>query len=591
MRELIEERLELARTPLASPGVSVREEVATVTGGRKPVGVYDEVRGAHPDPERDTVAFIPPEELEYAAVTVADAVYAFLEDFEENRGRTVRLEKRDGGDLVDATEKPATNSFAKRARKRRYAELMGFEREVPAAFEEPVVAMLSLTASATDADGAPRPPADVAREIAESFSASGGVRETLRNRLESGLGLEPDEWEYIAGGEPHPGDGDADGYQHKHVAVVVDAAATDAAVTDATFRPAVEAHLEACPTAGPAAHGEEAVSVRRVDESDGVGSVGRYVGEYLAADVDKDVLEQSLSYLIWGATMWATSSQKFHASRGARDLIDADRCRSECEEGRHGPHGAVLSLTTDAWGRERVECAHCGSAHDVPDTHRAAQHSRAVAHREESDEESEPERDTWRDADAVGRVSEPVRERECPHPDGANECPLCAESVGAVDATAPIPAEASAPEPPPGSVERTGWVDADADAPEWQLVAVVDGDGEEHEVSGGGGGVEYVEVTDRLGTGGCRFRVRQYEQGADESGEERRDGGAEASHPDGRRAILDAVRAASSGAKGATVPEVAGRAGMDPETVEEYVSALARTGRVRSVGAGEYVVT
>lgn len=619
VEELIEERPRLARTPVASKGRRLREwaveadesEPVSVTvrpRGPRPNGPCDRCGGAGECPACDGAgcesceggecrtcagsgdlyepqATIPADDAgDVRALTVAEVLYRFLCRFDERRGATIHLERRaPDGTVLDELDKEAGGSFTERYRKRRYAELMGYEREIDDALEEPVVALLGLTASGTDADGAPRPPADHMREIAETWSKSGGTRETIRNRLESGLGLEPDKWTYIKGGEPHPGDGPNAGYHHDHPAVVVDGAALEepVATVEREMERAVEKHVAECPTAEPEAH-RDAVTVKHDDDLEE--GIGTYIGAYVAADGDTDLFEEPLEYLVWAATTAATGTQKFTAGRQARAMIDADWCRTEADDGLHGPHGSRLNIGTDAWGRETVECAHCGSTHDVPDTHREARRARAEIHRAGPLEEPDD------DAGAAPvRASTTTVERWCPHPAGSNRCPLCAEEQGAVPPDVPIPDVAFNPavlvgwlldDPPPdgraGRRSRTTEPE-----PEWTAVEVRMPDGEAHPI-GTPGGVEFRRVTDAPADPEVAYR-RRLASLEDRLADVESDGPEQVE--DMRRVVIDAVRDASGPV---TAEAVARETPVTEETVAEVLGQLRTHGRVVPV-AGGYV--
>lgn len=615
---LLSERPELARTPLAGVGTKVREEVVDELEA-EPVGVYDEVFEAAPDPEHEIVGMLRADDgEEVRSVTVAEALYAFLMSYEESRGATVYLEKRTpGGEVTDTTEKSAEGSFAPRYRKKRHAQLKGFEREIVTDFEEPVVGLTGLTAAGSGPEGRPRPPADHMREIAETWSGAGGVRETLRNRLESGLGLAPDEWAYIRGGEPHPGDGPNAGYHHDHPAVVIDAAPLEGdgeAELRSALEAAVRTHVEECPTAGPAAHENAVERVERVEpdgeEGDGaVTEVGSYVGSYIGGAYDEEPPEEPLETVIWEAVAWATGTQKFTAGRTARAMITADRCRTEAADGDHGPHGAKLRCTTDAWGRETVECAYCGSTHDTPDTHEEARRSRAALHRGERLEEPGAELPDGLECGAggwVARVGHESRERWCGHGwGGENECPLCASEIGAVPPDVPIPEAAYDPAlridrldeadprrpPPEGPPEPVGYTGPEYGEPEWEALEWRPAEGEPEEI-GAPGSVEWRTVTEvpqetarRVAVGELAARCvgeREGGEGAAGSGGEPSGESGPPSTPSGRRAVMEAVR----GAESVSVPAVAGRTGLEPSVVEEWLERLSGEGVVRDTADG-----
>lgn len=477
VRELIEERPILAMTPIAGNGSKVRAEAVDTTAA-DPVGVYDKPLSGAPDPENEIMGMLQPDDEpiregmpghpgpivpddapENRPVTVAETMYEFLQDFEEKRGSRIYLEERDSrGNVLNTVEQPVENSFGPEYRKKRYAQLYGFEREIEAAYERPVVGLFGLTASSRRSNGRPRPPVDHMRDIADSFSQSGGVRETIRNLMETSLDIDPDDWTYIKGGEPHPGDGVNRGFHHSHPILVFDLAAVDREQreeleeqlgedsTPEFFQPVIDAHVEECPSASHEAHQLDEITFREVGDGESdIQDFAPYAGVYITSDPDTDLLEESLNYLVWAAASWASNTQKFTAGRKARAMIDADLCRSQAESGEHGPHGSRLRCTTDAWGRETVECAHCGSHHDVPDTYAEARKARAKAFREPDppDESTEPEQSfeqKWPSANAgasvgVWHTAERKRENDPPGLDfspvrwgGVAYCAACGET-------------------------------------------------------------------------------------------------------------------------------------------------------------------
>jgi hypothetical protein len=290
-------------------------------------------------------------------------------------------------------------------------------------------------------------------------------------------------------------------------------------------------------------------------------------------------------------------------------MITADRCRGEAERGDHGPHGAKLRCTTDAWGRETVECAYCGSTHDTPETHEDARRSRAAVHRGDPLAESGdslPDGMECGPAEAVGRVGGPTRERWCGHGwGGANECPLCAEEVGAVAASVPIPLDAydpallvdaldeadprREPEGPPESVGATGpeWRE-----PSWTAVEWRPAEGEPEEI-GAPGSVSYrtvdavrSETARRQAVG--ELAERCVGEGSGETGDAESGagggGGRVSREPDDRRrVVIDAVRSASGPV---TTESVVEKTPLEESVVVEVLDRLRTHGRVVSAVNG-----
>lgn len=333
---------------------------------------------------------------------------------------------------------------------------------IEGSFEEPVVALTGRTAS-----GAGRPPVDHAREIADAWS-SGGVRRSLRYVTDK-LGLSGGDWVRWSQGEPHPGDGENQGYHHEHDIIILDAAAAEGEITAETFRPVIESHVETCEHAGPEAHdldksreqwkdGEvDTVSVKYVDEEIEE-SVASYAAAYLANE-QKDLLERPPEYLAWAATMWATNTQKGIKSDSANHAIAADRCRHKHHDGEQDTgHGEQVTYSNSRG--YKVECLMCGSPWDIeqketlvaakrvagPDV--AVTDGGATAGEESAEQSAEEElRERWPNAKEVARIGGPTVERECDHSE-PDTCPLCATETESpnhtVSGEVPIPESATA---------------------------------------------------------------------------------------------------------------------------------------------------
>lgn len=235
-------------------------------------------------------------------------------------------------------------------------------------FGEPIVALSGRTSS-----GAGRPPVDHARAIAEAW-ANGGVRRSLRYILETKLGLENDEWVRWTQGEPHPGEGENQGYHHAHDIVILDGAAASEPVeeiTAAEFKPVIDAHVAEVEHAGPRAHDLDAsaeewengdvetVSVKHV-EGEIEESVASYAAAYLANE-SKDLLERSPEYLAWAASMWATETQKGIKSDSANHAIKADKCKHEHATGEKETEHGERVIRRNIRGGSQIVCASCGS--------------------------------------------------------------------------------------------------------------------------------------------------------------------------------------------------------------------------------------
>ncbi|TKX64613.1 hypothetical protein EXE40_17525, partial [Halorubrum sp. GN11GM_10-3_MGM] len=290
------------------------------------------------------------------------------------RGSEVRGDREDF--LVDMD-----NSLTPAYQSKQYARINGLSRQlmggeypngepVEGLFAEPVTVLFSLTATSLRDDGTHRPVVDHDREIREAWSgSSSSVKRTLRYVLEDRLGLSPGDYAWWWQSEPHPGpEKAATAYSHSHPVVVLDGAAVPdgAAATDAeTYRPVVAKHVAECDGAGWEAHGlDDAVSVRGPDEIEDFAS---YVSEYLSVRPDDDLLERSDEYLMWAASQWATTTQKYSRSKWATAAVKADRCEQEAmdpEAEQSARHGERVRRAAPG-ASHSFECAECGSPHGI----------------------------------------------------------------------------------------------------------------------------------------------------------------------------------------------------------------------------------
>jgi hypothetical protein len=311
------------------------------------------------------------------------AISEMLDWYEGYRDKSLRLARGTGkrGDresfLVEMD-----NSLTPEYQSRQYARLNALKRqltggeyptgpEIDGAYAEPVTVLFSLTASSLRDDGTYRPVVDHDREIRDTWrGSSGSVKRTLRYVLEDVLGLGPGDYAWWWQSEPHPGPNKAaTAYSHSHPVVVFDGAeaTADAEPTEPeTYLPVVEKHVEECEGAEWSAHlPEDSISVREADEIDDFAS---YVAEYLSVAPDDDLLERSDEYLMWAASQWATTTQKYSKSKWATAAIDADRCEQRAmdpEADQVRRHGEAVVRNNSDRVSHRYECAECGSPHGI----------------------------------------------------------------------------------------------------------------------------------------------------------------------------------------------------------------------------------
>ena len=381
------------------------------------------------------------------------AISAMLDWYESYRDKYLRMargsERR--GDYESFLVE-MDNSLTPSYQSRQYAQIQGMKRQLVGGeypngemtgglYAEPVTVLFSLTASSLRADGSHRPPVDHDREIREAWKGSSeSVKRTLRYVLEDKLGLEPGDYAWWWQSEPHPGpQKDATAYSHSHPVVVFDAAECDdamAATDPETYRAVVAKHIEECDGAGWDAHDRDnAVSVREADEIDDFAS---YVAEYLSVAPDDDLLERSPEYIMWAASQWATTTQKYSRSHWATAAVKADACQQEYmdpEAEQTHEHGERV-VRASGGSPHRFECAECESPHGIDQSQESlARHRLDAAATAETpsgatavtdggetaatellegsapvDERGRTFAERWPSARSGGRISSPVRE-------------------------------------------------------------------------------------------------------------------------------------------------------------------------------------
>jgi len=477
------------------------------------------------------------ETVAQGAIPLIGGISAMLDWYEGYRDRGLRLGRgsKVRGDhesfVVDMD-----NSLTPAYQTTRYAQLQALKRQfiggeypngetVEGEFADPVVILFGLTASSLRDGGGFRPIVDHDREIRDAWKgSSGSVKRTLRYVLEDLLGLDTGDYAWHWQSEPHPGpEKAATGYAHSHPVVIIDRAAVTGDEDPAdpeTYRSVVAKHIAECEGAEWSAHeindtGDSAVSVR---EADDIEDFAGYVSEYLAVDPDQDLLERSDEYLIFAASQWATTTQKYSRSKWATAAVKADACEQqamdpEAEQTRR--HGQAV-VRAGANVSHRFECAECGSAHGIDQSeeslarHRldgaavaASASSSAVpatdggevveaeSGGESGDESGRTLAERWPSARSAGSVGSETRVRECGHVE-PDTCPLCATETEAphhtVSGEVPIPESAEA---------RSGsrWSVGFDRPPEWKPEAVVQtASGEETKI-GSPGGTAYGEIT------------------------------------------------------------------------------------------------
>jgi hypothetical protein len=317
------------------------------------------------------------------------------------------------------------------------------------------------------------------------------VKRSLRYVLEDKFGLDSNDYAWWYQAEPHPGDGANAGYLHAHPVVVFDRAkATVDSVVPEDFRSVVDKHIELCPGADWSAHDlDDSVVVKEPGE---IEDFAQYVSEYVAVSPDEDLLQRSDEYLMFAAANWASTSQKYSKSATATAAIDADKCHQQYADpntNQDHDHGEELTRRDG-----ELVCWNCGHSFGIEQNgtlveRRVSTDGGAPSDDSSIDESSRTLGDLWKDARAAGSVGSETVVRECDHPDGSNECPLCAESKDSVPSHVPIPDDAEPAEEPEATTGGFG-----RHPPQWRPDAIVRKSTDEETPIGSPGGTQYAEV-------------------------------------------------------------------------------------------------
>ncbi len=468
-------------TPLSeTDGRKLRSEVVNET--------WVEYRVEEPGPTGDT--FNVSEVDERRAVTWLDAIAAMLAWYERARGRQGRLARGYAGEsdydefLIDLE-----NSWQPSYCKREVARLKALERETVGgqrpsggeadpAYENPHSVILTLSGTSKP-NGDRIGPADHDREIADSWT--NGVYRTLHYQLEENLGIT--DYLYHKQGEPHPGDGPNVGYGHHHVMLMVDAAPLGSGDQtrrlESAFREVIDKHVDVCDLAGSGAHGDGAISVRRVgDDDEEIESWSAYAAEYIAS-AEEDLLERSNQYIMWAATQWATGSQKATRSMTANSAIAADSCKQRYESERSNQNvGHGERIVRSSRRGVDFECSCCGSPWQIP------QHYDTL---------TEARRETGARVPATDGSGDDLEDDD--EPDRWD-----AESVGDRWPSARAAASASTKvDPHHGTCVE---FESTTRPPSWRMDAIIESSGEEKPATGGGVDMRALRIPTRPKTRG-----------------------------------------------------------------------------------------
>jgi hypothetical protein len=223
-------------------------------------------------------------------------------EFEDPEGETVRA--------------PLENSYQPDYGDRYYARLMDLRRGLLRRWDGFTVVMLTLSASTLTEDGAPVPPADHMRAIAEGWN-------TARQHL---YGAISGDWCYARVWEPTSTEGEGpEGYGHMHVALFV----RDDDVEAGDFEGFMRSYVSNCRPAGWDAHRPDgdAVSVTRDDELEEA-NAATYISEYIGA-YGKELHERPMHERAFLAVAWGTNTRRVEFDSTAQDIIQGEQFRRE----------------------------------------------------------------------------------------------------------------------------------------------------------------------------------------------------------------------------------------------------------------------
>lgn len=539
VEEFCEEYPELAYRPVTEEhGRSLRREATEAT--HEPEYV---------EPARATEnGFVTYRLREREAARWCDVLFAFLDAHQRYEdGMQVRFEGLDetGAEMEFTVD--LYDSWGETYARREYARAMAMERqlaggehpdgtEVEGKWSELMTVMLTFTG--TSVPGGDRlAPVDQFDPVSDSWSYGGdgvgAVRDTVRNIVEKELGLESDEWGYLRFGEPHGvGAAQSDGepganacYSHTHVGIYLDVSMDEVELKEA-FHKAIDKHLEACELAEFSAHDYFAddPDERPISVNGDVANMGSYLTAYLSAfssmepDDDEErpeyvpLIERPIEYVAWGSVMWSMNRQRIGRSKVLNEAIAADQCMAKFrddDDPQHVDHGEHLTRSSTGYGSD-VECVHCGSGWDVPDADTITE-ARLVADGGELEDDRDDDRDDDREAfqeerggadpdHSWARASQPLRDTEVlskieRYVRVNGDDVTAPEVVGALDLHQDqihMVEEVLTGETP--EVEIEGYERPEyLDYGEWEVVAFIDPDGEEHCPSADGG-VDMVET-------------------------------------------------------------------------------------------------
>jgi len=387
VENLIEEYPYLAHMPLAeSDGLKLRSLYVEEEYVEEHVEEADYVRPEDRSPgapeEQWNNGFTIERLARRESVTVAEGLRRFLEGRQKyDDGVTGVFETVDGDEFTKQftdswTAEYGDEQSAKNAAAQRqlcggeYPENEDSERSgesVDGEWSDDIATVMLTRTGSSIPNGQRVPLLEHANAVTRTWSKY--ARDVCRNVCEYHLGLDPGQWYFVGGDEPHgmssvddseDYSGENACYLHSHDAVYLDLGETDlrrkfdsdeeiiAVLTNLFFK-VIEKHVEECRYAKPSAHTkDESVDVRLDLENPAA-----YASAYLNLDEETPMLERSVEFQVFAMQCHALGLQRVTRSKLANDAAKADFCLQHSDS----THGERLKY--DRHGN--VVCAECGS--------------------------------------------------------------------------------------------------------------------------------------------------------------------------------------------------------------------------------------
>ena len=247
---------------------------------------------------------------ERSAATWGDAVAAWEQYVREKEDQMLVFINRDTGEFSAGMY---SHRFRQSYTKMQYAKIQGFCRGALEAYDDPHLAILTLSNSSLKPNGEPKPPIDHLEELLGSWPKVYRELVAVMNGERASDPWGAREWEYLWILEPHTDEGRVPGgYGHVHVGIVA-----DGDLEPERFESVISKHLLECEGARGDAHElESAIDVRPASE---LNNPGAYLFKYLGESWDVEGMEDYERR--FAALLRETGRRRLRASNGAQDWM------------------------------------------------------------------------------------------------------------------------------------------------------------------------------------------------------------------------------------------------------------------------------